>query len=90
MQEWVMLGFLRELGRLPLILRCTLAGSISVSVVAGVVALIGALVEYPRTAWFALLEGGFLGAVAGAALGLLVGLACSMLAGLARRLARRA
>jgi hypothetical protein len=77
---------LREARQLPLILRCTLGGSLVLSVAVAIVALVGALNEYPSTAWFAVIEGGFIGAVTGAILGLLAGTAAFLIAAAARRI----
>jgi hypothetical protein len=84
-----MAGIARELGRMPLILRYTVVGSAVLGVATAIVALVGALNEYPATAWFAVLEGGFIGALAGAALGLLAGMAASLFATAARRIKHR-
>ena len=84
-----MAGVARELGRMPLIARCSVVGSACLGIVVAILALVGGLVENPATAWFAVLEGGFLGAVAGGVLGLLAGVVAYPLATVARRIRRR-
>jgi hypothetical protein len=83
-----MAGIARELGHMPLILRCTVVGSASLCVVVAGVALVGALVEYPSTAWFAVLEGGFIGGIVGGVVGFLAGMAAYVLATVTRRIRR--
>jgi hypothetical protein len=76
---------LREARQLPLILRCTIVGSVVLSAVAAAVGLLSGL-QHPSTVWFAILEGGFIGGVVGAALGLLIGTAAFLLAAAAGRI----
>jgi hypothetical protein len=84
-----MAGIARELGGMPLIVRCTVIGSATFGFVGAIGGLVLGLAEYPATAWFAVFEGGFLAALAGGLLGFLAGAVAYPLAAAAHRIRRR-